>query len=235
MFDLDLSIMEWRRTMALGGVKSPEVLAELESHLREDVEQQRQTGMEAAEAFETAVQRIGQAAVLEGEFDKVGGLKAAGDRVKQAMLSLAGIPNHYLDNNMNTSNTSSSNIEPRLATYLKAAAFGGPALCLYILLFICVLPKLKELCYQDLGRAFPAFFTLTLDLTDFVRIHLLAISAAIALILGCLEWRSSKWPRYRRAAIGIGIFILNLTVLITIGMTVLIATVVANDFLHHAQ
>ena len=64
-----------------GGVKSPEVLAELESHLREDVEQQMQTGTEAAEAFETAVQRIGQAAVLEGEFDKVGGLKAAGDRV----------------------------------------------------------------------------------------------------------------------------------------------------------
>ncbi len=222
--------------MALGGVKSPEVLAELESHLREHVEHQMEAGTEAAPAFETAVQRIGPAAALESEFDKVGGLKAAGDRVKHAMLSLAGIPNHYLDNNMNTSNmsSSSSNIEARWATYLKAAAFGGPALCLYILLFIFVLPKLKELCL-DLGRAFPSFFTLTLELTDFVRIHLLAISAAIALILGCLEWRSSKWPRYRRVAIGIGIFILNLAVLITIGITVLIATVVANDFLHHTQ
>jgi hypothetical protein len=235
MFDLEVSIIEWRRTLALGGVKSPEVLAELESHLREDVEQQTQSGTETAQAFEWAVQRIGPAAALEGEFDKVGGRKPARDRVKHALPALAGIPAHCFDTNMNTSNTSSSNIEPRWATYLKAVVFAGPALCLYILLFIFVLPKLKELCYQDHGRAFPSFFTLALDLTDFVRLNLLKISAAILVILGCLEWRSAKWPRYRRAAIGMGIFILNSAVLITIGMAVLIATVVASDFLQHAR
>jgi hypothetical protein len=32
---------------------------------------------------------------------------------------------------------------------------------------------------------------------------------AIVLLLALLEWRSSKWPRYRRATVGIGTFLLN--------------------------
>jgi ferritin-like metal-binding protein YciE len=40
MFDPEQTIAEWRRQMAAGGIKTPEVLNELESHLREDVEQQ---------------------------------------------------------------------------------------------------------------------------------------------------------------------------------------------------
>jgi len=235
MFDLEMSIIEWRRTIARGGIQAPEVLAELESHLRDDVEQGMEDGMEAAQAFETATQRIGPAAALEGEFAKLGGLKEAGNRVKQAMLVLAGFPEHHLDTDMNTLNTSSLNLEPRWATYLKAVFFAGPAFCLYVLLYIFVLPKLKELCYQDHGLALPSFFTLVLDLTDIVRLHLLAILAGITLVLGCLEWRSGKWPRYRRAVIGIGIFLLNSAVLITFGMMVVIATVVANDLFHHVR
>jgi len=37
MFDLDQAISEWRRQMAAGGIKLPDALDELESHLREEV------------------------------------------------------------------------------------------------------------------------------------------------------------------------------------------------------
>ena len=65
MFNLDKAIAEWRRQMAAGGIKTPEVLDELESHLRDDVEQQMRSGVTAQQAFEAAVQRIGQASALK--------------------------------------------------------------------------------------------------------------------------------------------------------------------------
>ncbi len=60
MFNLEQAIAEWRRQMMAAGVKAPVPLEELESHLRDDVQQQMKSGTGAQEAFEAAVQRIGQ-------------------------------------------------------------------------------------------------------------------------------------------------------------------------------
>jgi hypothetical protein len=70
MFDLDHAITDWRRQMAAGGISSPEVLDELESHLREDIEQQVRRGTEMQKAFESAVQRLGKPQILRDEFNK---------------------------------------------------------------------------------------------------------------------------------------------------------------------
>lgn len=77
MFDIEQSIAEWRRQMLAASVKNPNVLDELESHLREDVARQAQSGLGGEQAFEAAVQRIGQAGPLKREFAKVGGSKWA--------------------------------------------------------------------------------------------------------------------------------------------------------------
>ena len=74
MFDLEQSIAEWRRRMAAGGMTSPALLDELESHLREDVERQSRSGVAPRESFDAAVARIGQAAALKREFAKSGGV-----------------------------------------------------------------------------------------------------------------------------------------------------------------
>jgi hypothetical protein len=75
MFDLEQSIAEWRRQMLDAGIKSPVLLEELEGHLREDFEQQARSGSSAQQAFDGAVQRIGQTSMLTTEFDKIGGTK----------------------------------------------------------------------------------------------------------------------------------------------------------------
>jgi hypothetical protein len=75
MFNFDRAIAEWRRQMAANGIKSFAVLDELESHLREDMEQQIHLGLSAKQAFEVAVQRMGQASELKAEFAKVGGTR----------------------------------------------------------------------------------------------------------------------------------------------------------------
>lgn len=71
MFNLDQAIANWRRQMMAGGIKSTEVLDELESHLREDVEQRMRSGTLAERAFEEAVQKVGRADELKLEFGKI--------------------------------------------------------------------------------------------------------------------------------------------------------------------
>lgn len=56
--------------MAAGGIKTPTIVDELESHLREDVEQQMRAGASAERAFDTAVKKIGPASALRKEFKK---------------------------------------------------------------------------------------------------------------------------------------------------------------------
>jgi|ERR1019366_3182572 hypothetical protein len=71
MFDLEQSITEWRKQTLAAGIRSPAPLEELEIHLREDIEQQRQSGVAAQSAFELAVQRVGHAGALQNEFKKI--------------------------------------------------------------------------------------------------------------------------------------------------------------------
>src|SRR4051812_1591248 len=71
MFDLDQAIAEWRKQMLAVGIKAPVPLEELESHLREAMEEQVRSGVSAQQAFETASQRMGQASRLKVEFKKV--------------------------------------------------------------------------------------------------------------------------------------------------------------------
>lgn len=77
MFDLNQSITEWRKKMVAGGIKTPAVLDELESHLREDIELRIKSGTSEREAFDAAVQKIGDSDLLKAEFAKVAGGKEA--------------------------------------------------------------------------------------------------------------------------------------------------------------
>jgi hypothetical protein len=75
MFDLEQATKKWRQQMASGGIKTPAVLDELESHLREDIERQTRAGMNTEAAFKAAAERIGQSEALKAEFAKVTGIK----------------------------------------------------------------------------------------------------------------------------------------------------------------
>src|SRR2546428_2786944 len=72
MPDLEKQIAAWRRQMLAAGIKAPVLLDELESHLREEIEQQMRLGLSARQAFEVAAQRIGEARALKTEFAKAG-------------------------------------------------------------------------------------------------------------------------------------------------------------------
>ena len=70
MFNLEQAITEWRRQMLAAGVKTPVPLEELESHLREEIERQMNTGLSQQDAFISAVQKLGAAQAVRAEFEK---------------------------------------------------------------------------------------------------------------------------------------------------------------------
>jgi hypothetical protein len=70
MFNLNQAVAAWRRQMAAAGITSAEALDELESHLRDDVEELVRAGADGEKAFDSAVRRIGPASALRKEFAK---------------------------------------------------------------------------------------------------------------------------------------------------------------------
>ena len=71
MFNLGKAIEPWRGRMMAGGLGEPEVLDELESHLRDDIEQRERQGLSGEAAFSAAVEALGQAPALQREFNKM--------------------------------------------------------------------------------------------------------------------------------------------------------------------
>lgn len=71
MFNLEQAIADWRRQISAEGIKAVGVLDELESHLREEIERQRQSGTGEQEAFRIATQRLGDAGLMRDEFRKI--------------------------------------------------------------------------------------------------------------------------------------------------------------------
>ncbi len=79
--------------MLAAGIKTPEVLGELENHLREDIEQQLSVGLNAQQAFANASVRLGQASALKAEFARGNTMSKIFDRLRLALclLFVAGI------------------------------------------------------------------------------------------------------------------------------------------------
>ena len=71
-FDLERQIRLWRQTIssALGAPGRPEVIDELESHLRDDVDQRVAAGHTPAQAWKAALARLGELPKLAAEFRK---------------------------------------------------------------------------------------------------------------------------------------------------------------------
>ena len=224
MSDIECSIAEWRRRMQAAGLNAPGVLDELESHLREGVENQVSLGLSKEEAFETTVQHIGKSHMLRREFARAGAPRAA--MMKHFVLTVAGIPDPYSDFVMDESYAAA---EERWASYLKTAASALPAFILWFLNVVCIVPKFEELCH--LSRiALPGWMLSAMAVALFTTQYAVSLGIGLILLLALLEWRVHRWPRYRRAFCGMFSIGLNLAVLFAITMLGVISIAAAFDW-----
>jgi hypothetical protein len=88
MFDLEKAICDWRQQWAAAGIKSSEILRELENHLREDIQKQMRRGGDLQKAFENSVLNLGQASVIKAEFAKTGTRRRTPDRIRAALCAM---------------------------------------------------------------------------------------------------------------------------------------------------
>src|SRR5204863_8732620 len=92
MFNLEQSISEWRRQMLSAGLKNPDIVDELESHLREDWARRVESGESEEQAFEGAVQGVGQASLIKDEFAKLSGKKWTWVRKLKGIMAETFVP-----------------------------------------------------------------------------------------------------------------------------------------------
>jgi hypothetical protein len=239
MFNLEPAITEWRRRMLTAGIKTPVPLEELEIHLREEIERQMKPGLNEQQVFNCATRQIGEAGVLKSEFTKVG--RIIPEWLKHFLFTKSGIPNSQLATNMNTS---IPKIEPRWATYAKAGTFLFPAIVVWLLTVVLVLPKAVDICQvagttvftfsQPVPAVIKAWSAIG-EVMIFLTKHVFLIGGVIILAFVLLERYFSQWPRYRRAAIGSGAFILNAAVLLSLTIMIVSILVAAPALRHHIK
>ena len=95
MFDLESAISQWRQEMREAGLVH-DVLDELETHLRDEMDNQIRCGVDVQHAFKAAAQQIGAAAAVRSEFKKVGSMKGSNmnhNRVYTATLAVFAVYN----------------------------------------------------------------------------------------------------------------------------------------------
>jgi hypothetical protein len=71
MFNVEQAIANWRQQLADRGLRSSEILDELENHLREEIRRRIAAGTPETEAFRIAVSRLGTLEIVTAEFEKV--------------------------------------------------------------------------------------------------------------------------------------------------------------------
>jgi uncharacterized membrane protein len=89
MFNLEQSISAWRTQMLAAGITADDV-AELESHLREDIGRQTKFGLAEHEAFTLSTRRIGPIAALRAEFTKTNQI-IGGRQMTHIIATIAGL------------------------------------------------------------------------------------------------------------------------------------------------
>ena len=70
MFDLEKAIQEWKKGFHKYQVFEDGIIADIELHLRDEFESQKKEGLDAEEAFRTAVAQVGSPESLSSEYNK---------------------------------------------------------------------------------------------------------------------------------------------------------------------
>ena len=107
--------------------------------------------------------------------------------------------------------------EARWNSYAKAAGFLVPAVLLWSFATVFLVPKLQMIWSAGAGPASDAQWLM--DGLRFLIMNGALVMWTILLALVLIEWLVRPWARYRRAALGTLVFLLNTVVLL--GLTVM--------------
>jgi hypothetical protein len=134
-------------------------------------------------------------------------------------------------------------IGPACGFYLKAGALLMPAALAWFFSVMVLVPKLREMSYAagttlfdvgDAGAIGRAWEKIAQGMI-FLAAHDVSIMGAAVVVFALLEWRSSAWRRYRRAAVGAGIYVFNCAVLLSLMLMVIFAIIASSPAASHVK
>ncbi len=90
MCDVEKHIEQWRADLVASDALAPADVLELESHLREEIEHLKNSGLSGDEAFVIARHRLGDVSVLEAEFAKAHPYRRLSHQVYWMIMGILG-------------------------------------------------------------------------------------------------------------------------------------------------
>jgi hypothetical protein len=184
MHNLETSIADWRKTMIAVHQYTPGTLDELESHLRETVQELVRTGLDEAQAFDRAVAGLGSPLTLASEFEKLRPALWLPIKIVTAVIvALALALVAYLPFKMQSGAWSLL-----LAVHVFTVTLGYTTTMLLGLLGICFV---CQRCRSD----FPASSQESLAQISAIFARVGAGLTLIGIVLGAI-WAKVEWGRY---------------------------------------
>ena len=184
MHNLEKSIAAWREAMTVSRNVSLETVDELETHLREHMEQLVRSGMTESDAFERAVSQLGGASMITSEFQKLDSTTWLPVKV----VTGVGVTSALGFAILLIARFDAGRISLLLASHVLMVTIGYMTTFLVGALGICFV---AQRCLSD----FSPIRMSSLARVTFVLGSVAAVLSAAGVILG-MVWAKAEWGRY---------------------------------------
>jgi len=187
MRDLEKQIAAWRQNMAKAAGHRPEVLEELELHLRDEIDRLVRSGRSESDAFQTAVSGLGTPGALGAEFEKLSHARRAKWKpVTIAQVFCLGVA--ILSAGLLLMRLGNGRITPLLATHVLVVTIG------YATMFIMGGLGICYMLANWLGHSGPTQrYALQRATLQFATLSV--VFTVIGVVLG-MFWTKENWGRY---------------------------------------
>jgi hypothetical protein len=120
--------------------------------------------------------------------------------------------------------------EPAWRTYLRSAAFVAPPLLAWAFISVFVFPKFQQM-WRD-SNMMDSEFQWMMGALNFAMHNTTFICGLLVFLFVALEFATDFWPRYRRAIVGLFVFILNTAVIVGLATACVTAAIAGPALVH---
>jgi hypothetical protein len=184
MHNLDETIALWRQAMTGSPKLNQEAVDELESHLRDKVDELIRSGMPEPTAFQEAVNQLGDAPELAREFQKL----EQSTWLPVKVITVVGIAGMLACATLVLKRYVDGRLSLLLATHVYAITLGYTAIFLNGALGVCFV---GQRCLSDLS----AYRVRSLARYNLVLGWIATLLTGVGIILG-MVWTKIEWGRY---------------------------------------
>src|SRR3954470_18019729 len=121
--------------------------------------------------------------------------------------------------------------EPAWRTYLRSTAFVAPPLLAWAFVAVFVFPKFQQMWVDS--KMMDSEYQWMMGSLHFAMHNMKLDLLMLLLLFVGLECAADWWPRYRRAIVGVFVFVLNTVIIVGLTGACIIAAIAGPALVHH--